>query len=78
MNWSVPGTFQNLNNDGGFFRRCRSGGDFGPRAHTLFVHAAWAVLVKVGPERWQRYEPKSWIETAKQRLHRNVLANRAR
>jgi transposase len=41
---------------------------------TLFVQAAWVVLVKVGPERWERYGLKSWIEAAKQRLHRNVLA----
>src|SRR5262245_30302415 len=41
---------------------------------TLFVQAAWVVLVKVGPEGWERYGLKSWIEAAKQRLHRNVLA----
>jgi hypothetical protein len=26
------------------------------------------------PEGWERYGLKSWIEAAKQRLHRNVLA----
>ena len=36
--------------------------------------AAWVVLVKIKPEGWERYGLKSWIETAKQRLHRNVLA----
>jgi transposase len=41
---------------------------------TLFVQAAWVVLVKVGPKQWERYGLKSWIEAAKQRLHRNVLA----
>ena len=41
---------------------------------TLFVQAAWVVLVKIKPEGWERYGLKSWIETAKQRLHRNVLA----
>jgi hypothetical protein len=32
------------------------------------------VLVKVGPEHWERYGLKSWIEEAKTRLHHNVLA----
>jgi transposase len=41
---------------------------------TLFVQAAWVVLVKIKPEGWERYGLKSWIEAAKQRLHRNVLA----
>src|SRR5881394_3356578 len=41
---------------------------------TLFVQAAWVVLVKVKPEQWERYGLKSWIEAAKKRLHRNVLA----
>ncbi len=41
---------------------------------TLFVQAAWVVLVKIKPEGWARYGLKSWIEAAKQRLHRNVLA----
>jgi transposase len=40
----------------------------------LFVQAAWVVLVKLGPERWERYGLKSWIEAAKRRLHHNVLA----
>src|SRR5262249_28289080 len=40
----------------------------------LFVQAAWAVLVKVGPKHWERYGLKSWIEAAKKRLHHNVLA----
>jgi len=41
---------------------------------TLFVQAAWVVLVKVGPKHWERYGLKSWIEAAKKRLHHNVLA----
>jgi transposase len=40
----------------------------------LFVQAAWVVLVKLGPEHWERYGLKSWIEAAKRRLHHNVLA----
>jgi transposase len=38
----------------------------------LFVQAAWVVLIK--PQSWQRHGLKSWIEAAKKRLHRNVLA----
>ena len=41
---------------------------------TLFVQAAWVVLVKLGPEQRERYGLKSWIEAAKKRLHHNVLA----
>jgi len=41
---------------------------------SLFVQAAWVVLVKVGPKRWERYGLGSWIEAAKKRLHHNVLA----
>jgi transposase len=41
---------------------------------SLFVQAAWVVLVKVGPKHWNRYGLKSWIEAASKRLHRNVLA----
>ena len=40
---------------------------------SLFVQAAWVVLVKIGPKNWDRYGLKSWIEAAKKRLHRNVL-----
>jgi hypothetical protein len=40
----------------------------------LFVHAAWVVLAKITPEGWERYGLKSWIESAKQRLHLNVIA----
>jgi transposase len=40
----------------------------------LFVQAAWVVLVKVKPDRWQGHGLKPWIEAAKKRLHRNVLA----
>jgi transposase len=39
---------------------------------TLFVQAAWVVLVRV--KCWERYGLKSWIEAAKKRLHHNVLA----
>jgi transposase len=38
----------------------------------LFVQAAWVVLVK--PQSWERYGLKSWIESARRRLHHNVLA----
>jgi transposase len=38
----------------------------------LFVQAAWVVLIK--PMSWERYGLKHWIEAAKKRLHRNVLA----
>jgi transposase len=41
---------------------------------SLFVQAAWVVLVRVGPKHWERYGLKSWIEAAKKRLHHNVLA----
>ncbi|MDH3661327.1 MAG: IS110 family transposase, partial [Alphaproteobacteria bacterium] len=39
---------------------------------TLFVQAAWAVLVK--PKSWERHGLKPWIEAAAKRLHPNVLA----
>jgi transposase len=39
----------------------------------LFVQAAWVVLVKVKPNRWQGHGLKPWIEAAKKRLHPNVL-----
>ena len=32
------------------------------------------MLVKIAPEGWERYGLASWIEAAKKRLHRNVLA----
>ena len=38
----------------------------------LFVQAAWVVLIK--PKSWERHGLKPWIEAAKERLHRNVLA----
>jgi transposase len=38
----------------------------------LFVQAAWVVLIK--PQSWERHGLKHWIEAAKKRLHRNVLA----
>jgi transposase len=38
----------------------------------LFIQAAWVVLIK--PQSWERHGLKRWIETAKKRLHRNVLA----
>ena len=40
----------------------------------LFVQAAWVVLVKVKPTRWEGHGLKPWIEAAKKRLHHNVLA----
>ena len=40
----------------------------------LFVQAAWVALVKVKPNRWEGHGLKPWIETAKKRLHHNVLA----
>jgi transposase len=38
----------------------------------LFVQAAWVVLIKPGS--WERHGLKHWIEAARKRLHRNVLA----
>ena len=38
----------------------------------LFVQAAWVVLIK--PQSWERHGLKHWLEAAKKRLHRNVLA----
>ena len=38
----------------------------------LFVQAAWVVLIR--PQSWERHGLKPWIEAAKKRLHRNVLA----
>jgi transposase len=38
----------------------------------LFVQAAWIVLIK--PKSWERHGLKLWIEAARRRLHRNVLA----
>jgi hypothetical protein len=40
----------------------------------LFVQAAWVVLVKVKPNRWEGHGLKPWIEAAKKRLHHIVLA----
>lgn len=51
-------------------------GPISPRGNrylrVLFVQAAWVVLIR--PARWERYGLKSWIESARKRLHRNVLA----
>ncbi len=41
---------------------------------TLFVQAAWVVLVKIKSTRWGSHALKNWIEGAKKRLHHNVLA----
>ena len=38
----------------------------------LFVQAAWVVLIK--PKSWDRHGLKPWLEAARKRLHRNVLA----
>ena len=38
----------------------------------LFVQAAWVVLIK--SMSWERHGLKPWLEAAKKRLHRNVLA----
>ena len=38
----------------------------------LFVQAAWVVLIR--PKSWERYGLKGWLEAARKRLHRNVLA----
>ena len=38
----------------------------------LFVQAAWVVLIKLMS--WERRGLKHWIEAARKRLHRNVLA----
>src|SRR4029450_11701857 len=40
----------------------------------LLVQAAWVVLVKVKPSRWEGHGLKPWIEAAKKRVHRHVLA----
>jgi transposase len=41
----------------------------------LFVQAAWVVLVVlIRPKSWERYGLKGWLEPARKRLHRNVLA----
>src|SRR6187397_3673650 len=40
----------------------------------LFVQAAWVVLVKVKPTRWEGHGLRPWIEAASKRLHHNVLA----
>ena len=44
----------------------------GNRYLRLFVQAAWVVLIK--PTVWKRHGLKPWIETARKRLHHNVLA----
>ena len=36
------------------------------------MQAAWVVLIK--PKSWERHGFKPWLETAKKRLHHNVLA----
>ncbi len=41
---------------------------------TLFVQAAWVVLVKIKSTKWGSHGLKDWIEAAKKRLHHNVLA----
>jgi transposase len=38
----------------------------------LFVQAAWVVLIR--PKSWERHGLKPWLEAARKRLHRNVLA----
>jgi transposase len=38
----------------------------------LSVQAAWVVLIR--SKSWERHELKSWLEAARKRLHRNVLA----
>ena len=38
----------------------------------LFVQAAWVVLIR--SKNWERYGLKPWIEAARRRLHRDVLA----
>ena len=38
----------------------------------LFVQAAWVVLIR--SKSWERHGLKAWLETARKRLHRNVLA----
>ena len=45
---------------------------------TLFVQAAWVVLVKIKPEGWERYGLKSWIEAAKQAPAPQRAGDRAR
>jgi len=38
----------------------------------LFVQAAWVVLIR--SKSWERHGLKPWIEAARKRMHRNVLA----
>jgi transposase len=38
----------------------------------LFVQAAWVVLIK--PQSWERHGLRAWLDAAKKRLHRKVLA----
>jgi transposase len=40
----------------------------------LFVQAPGRLLVRVGPNHWERYGLKSCIEARKKRLNHNVLA----
>ncbi len=37
-----------------------------------FVQAEWVVLIK--PQSWERHGLRTWLDAAKKRLHRNVLA----
>jgi transposase len=38
----------------------------------LRVHAVWVVLIRT--KSWERHGLKPWLEAARKRLHRNVLA----
>jgi transposase len=38
----------------------------------LFVQAAWVVLINA--QSWERHGLRAWLDAAKKRLHRNVLA----
>ena len=42
------------------------------KEHATSVQAAWVVLIK--PQSWDRHGLKAWLDAAKKRLHRNVLA----
>jgi len=49
-------------------------GKISKRGNRYLRQAAWVVLVKVKPNRWDGHGLKHWIEAAKKRLHHNVLA----
>jgi transposase len=49
-------------------------GKISKRGNRYLRQAAWVVLVKVKPNRWDGHGLKHWIGAAKKRLHHNLLA----